>query len=355
MRRHCFYAIAFLAAIAAAGAAPSRAGQGAAQVPIDPHPSTQLPERKVSLEQLLKWEKELSNWGRWTDNEHGALNLITPQKTKAAVALVKEGVYVSMHHFPEVKTTIDNNNMNVEFKHWNTTVDPKTGVPRGALDAITFAIHDGGHSHMDALCHYAVEGSKGPNKTVLGFNGKPQELLPEGCGAYAIDKMGKAYVTRGILIDMPLLKGVKYLEPHTPIYPEDLDAWEKFAKIKIGSGDVVFVRTGRWALRNEKGPWNAAREIAGLHASTLPWLKQRDISALGGEGVVDVQPSGTPWNRPIHSIAIPIMGVPMIDNSYLEDVAVVASRLKRWDFMLSWVMMQIPNGTATPFTAVAAF
>jgi hypothetical protein len=108
-------------------------------------------------------------------------------------------------------------------------------------------------------------------------------------------------------------------------------------------------------MRNEKGPWNAAREIAGLHASTLPWLKQRDISALSGEGVVDVQPSGTPWNRPIHSISITIMGVPMIDNSYMEDVAAIASRLKRWEFLLSWTLSQIPDGTASPFNGVATF
>ncbi len=359
MRSRSLFAIALFAGMAAVGAAQSGAGREGAQgrpAPLEPHPSTQLPEHKVTAEQLLKWEKELSNWGRWgADDQRGALNLITPQKTKSALLLAKEGVYASIHHFPEVKTTIDNNNMNVEFKHWNTTVDPKTGQPRGALDAITFAIHDGGDTHMDALCHYGVEGSKGPGKTVLGFNGKPQELLPEGCGSYAVDKMGKGYITRGILIDMPLLKGVKWLEPRTPIYVADLEAWEKFAGIKIGSGDVVFVRTGRWAMRNEKGPWNAAREIAGLHASVLPWIKQRDIAVLSGEGVVDAQPSGTPWNRPIHSIAISIMGVPMIDNSYLEDVAAIASRLKRWEFMLSWAAMQVPNGTATPFTALATF
>ena len=29
-------------------------------------------------------------------------------------------------------------------------------------------------------------------------------------------------------------------------YPEDLDAWEKKAGVKVGAGDVVFIRTGRW-------------------------------------------------------------------------------------------------------------
>ena len=34
----------------------------------------------VTIEQVDRWESELSNWGRWGKNdERGALNLITPQ------------------------------------------------------------------------------------------------------------------------------------------------------------------------------------------------------------------------------------------------------------------------------------
>jgi len=330
--------------------------QAQAPAPIPPHPLTQLPQNKVTPGQLLEWEKELSNWGRWgPKDQRGTLNLITQEKSLAALRLAKEGISASLHHFVEPKTTIDNNNMNVEFKHWNTTVDPASGKPRGALDAMTFAIHDGGNTHMDALCHYAVESSRG-KEVQRNYNGYPQELLPEGCGTLSIDRMGKGYITRGILVDMPLLKGVDWIEARTPIFVADLEAWEKFAKIKIGSGDAVFVRTGRWARRAKTGPWNAARETPGLHASVLPWIKQRDIAVLGGEGVVDAQPSGVDgWNRPIHSIAITIMGLPMVDNGYFEDVAALAARLKRWEFMVSWAAIQVPNGTATPFTALATF
>jgi hypothetical protein len=326
------------------------------QASIPPHPLTQVPENRVTREQLLKWEKELSNWGRWgPKDQRGTLNLITRDKSLAALRLAKEGISASLHHFVEPGTAIDNNNMNVEFKHWNTTVDPNSGRPRGALDAMTFAIHDGGNTHMDALCHYAVESSRG-KEVQLNYNGYPQELLPEGCGTLSIDKMGKGYITRGILVDMPRLRGVEWMEARTPIFVSDLEAWEKFANIKIGSGDAVFIRTGRWARRAKTGPWNAARETPGLHASVLPWIRQRDIAVLGGEGVVDAQPSGVDgWNRPIHSIAITIMGLPMVDNGYFEDVAAIADRLKRWEFMVSWVAIQVPNGTASPFTALATF
>ena len=54
-------------------------------------------------------------------------------------------------------------------------------------------------------------------------------------------------------MDIPRLKGVPYLEPRTAITAADLDAWEKQAGVKVGSGDIVFFRTGRWARRAKVG------------------------------------------------------------------------------------------------------
>ena len=87
--------------------------------------------------------------------------------------------------------------------------------------------------------------------------------------------MGPGYITRGVLVDMPLLKKVKWLEPSTPIYVEDLEAWEKFAGIKIGAGDALLIRGGRWAKRAAEGPWAYGQGGAGIHASVLPWLRAR--------------------------------------------------------------------------------
>ena len=51
----------------------------------------------VSEAQYEAWQTQLSNWGRWgPDDQLGTLNLITPAKRKAALALVKEGVPVSL-------------------------------------------------------------------------------------------------------------------------------------------------------------------------------------------------------------------------------------------------------------------
>ena len=152
------------------------------------------------------------------------------------------------------------------------------------------------------------------------------------------------------------MRGVDYLEPSTPIFVEDLEAWEEFAGVKIGSGDALFVRTGRWLKRDTEGPWRYGQGGAGLHASVLPWLRERDVAILVGDAVNDVQPSGVAGiNRPIHQLTQVNLGLPIVDNGYLQDVAEVAKRLQRWEFMTSIQINPIKGGTASPFNANATF
>ena len=46
--------------------------------------------------EVLQYFTTLSNWGRWgEDDQLGTLNLITPEKTRQAAGLVREGATVS--------------------------------------------------------------------------------------------------------------------------------------------------------------------------------------------------------------------------------------------------------------------
>jgi hypothetical protein len=332
-------------------------GQRGEQAPtFRPHPSTQEPTRLVTLDKLKQWEKELSNWGRWgKQDERGLLNLITPEKTKQAVGLVKEGKTVTLQINPIKKSGSDVGSFG-ENVHRMARIDPKTGTPLGALDIIHLSLHDGLNSHLDALCHYQGPIGRRPGEPAVSYNGFPFTLTAAGCQQSAADRMGPGYVTRGILVDMPMLKKVRWLEPSTPIYAEDLEAWEAFAGIRIGPGDALLIRSGRWAKRATEGPWPYGQGGAGLHASVLPWLKARDISLLASDAVNDVQPSGVEGiNRPIHQLTQVNLGLPIVDNAYLEDAATEAGRLKRWEFMFTLQIFQIQGGTASPFNALATF
>ncbi len=320
--------------------------------PFEVHPATQHPSVLVTLETLAQWEEELSNWGRWgPDDQRGTFNLITPEKTREAAGLVQAGRTVTLQHFVTGEDAMDHQTFG-PTRYWMSRIHPETGLPTFALDEIQFSLHDGLLSHLDALCHYRTE----IDGEFVIFNGYPQNLTAEGCQDLAVDRMGPGYVTRGILIDMPLLRGVDWLEPTTPIFVEDLEEWEAFAGVRVGPGDALFVRTGRWAMREAQGPWAYGQGGAGLHASVLPWLHERGVALLVGDAVNDVQPSGVQGiNRPIHQLTQVNLGLPIVDNGYMEEAARVAAELGRWEFMASWQIMAIPGGTASPFNALATF
>lgn len=297
----------------------------------------------VTAQDITKWMKELSNWGRWgKDDQRGTLNLITPAKRKQALLLARDGTAVSLAH------TVDKAQAPDSPRPLGQAMTLDTGGH--AMDLYTIWYHGSVITHIDSLCHYSFE-----NQLYNGFDRSKIADGP-GCPNNGVEHQKDGIMTRGILVDLPLLKKVPYLEEGTPVTPADLDAWERFANVKIGSGDAVFLRTGRWVQRTQKGAWNVARSAAGWHASVMPWFKQRDISLLGNDAVNDVQPSGVEGNgRPIHQLAIVAMGLPLIDVMDLEAVAQTAARLKRWEFLLTAAPVPVLGGTGFPLNPIATF
>jgi kynurenine formamidase len=202
---------------------------------------------------------------------------------------------------------------------------------------------------MDALCHYFYKDQM--------YNGIPRSAVTaNGAGRLSIYRAKGGLFSRGILVDIPRLKGVPYLEPGTPIYPEDFDAWEKYAGIKVEAGDIVLVRTGRWARRADKGPWPAADHLAGMHASSARWLKSRDIAVLGSDSAGEVRPTGVEGMRgPVHTLILVAMGVPILDNCDLEDVSRAAAERKRWEFLLTTAPLAVPGATGSALNPIAVF
>ncbi len=305
---------------------------------------------KVTHEMFDRWMTDLSNWGRWgKEDQMGAVNLITPAKRKQALALVKEGVSFSMARDAETEKAVDNP---APIIHQMTRVGVRnqSGDFGGSADTFFISYHGYAHTHMDTLCHFFYKGKM--------YNGYPMEqVTDQGAEKNSILNFKNGIITRGVLMDIARLKGVDYLEPGTPIYPEDLDAWEKKAHVKVGPGDVVFVRTGRWARRDAKGPWSVPDAgLAGLYASCARWLKTRDVAILGGDGAQDVLPSGVEGvPQPIHELAIVAMGMPIFDNCDLELISREANRRQRWEFLVTASPAAVPKATGSVLNPIATF
>jgi kynurenine formamidase len=263
-------------------------------------------ERRPTTETDVEhWMEELSNWGRWGPNDQmGTINLITTAKRKQAAALVSIGVSVSLAHDDSTQRAPDNN---PPFGHAMLTLGSDPSSPY-AMDRYTETLHGFGITHLDALCHMYHGDTL--------YNGFPRDSVTmHGAQKLAVIQMKNGLFTRGVMMDIPRLKGLPYLEPEEAIYPEDLEAWEKKAGVRLEPGDVVLIRTGRWARRQKLGPWNIASRSAGLHATCAPWLHQRDIAVLGSDAASDVLPSGVAGlPMPIHLLSLVAMGLRVLGN-----------------------------------------
>jgi kynurenine formamidase len=287
--------------------------------------------------------KELSNWGRWgkTDQE-GSINLITPAKRKAAAALVKEGVSVSLSRDLDTRQAVDNSSP--FSSKMNPPVDGQFN-----MDEYRIFFHGFAHTHMDALSHVFYQGKM--------YNDFPETAVKtEGTEALAVNAYKNGILSRGVLIDIPRLKGVPYLETSAVIQPEDLDQWEKQTGVRVESGDVVFIRTGRWARRADKGPWDIGTNSAGLSARCARWLKSRDIAVLGGDAASDALPSRIPGvSFPIHQLLLVAMGTPMLDQCDLEELAKACASRNRWMFLFTAAPLRVAGGTGSPINPIATF
>jgi len=291
------------------------------------------------------WMESLSNWGRWgEDDQLGTVNLITPEKRIAAARLVQTGISVSMAHETLVAPAVDNGN---PYSHEMQAIGSSPGP--WAIDSFGVSFHGYAHSHLDALCHRFQNG--------MMYNGYPEsEVTENGCAKLDISASHAGIFSRGILMDIPRLKGVDWLEPQTPIMIEDLEAWEAEAGITVGAGDILLVRTGRWRRREAMGPWNVAQESAGLHASTVQWLKERDVAMVGSDAALDVFPSGVEgYTHPVHALVLVALGTPIFDNLDLEAVAEIAAQQNRWEFLFTTAPLRIVGGTGSPLNPIATF
>jgi len=303
--------------------------------------SEAAPTPVVSEAEYERWKKELSNWGRWGKNDEiGTLNLITPAKRREAAALVKEGFSVSLAGDVDTVKAVDN-----PFPY---------SIERLAIgnDQIAVRYHGITHSHLDSLAHI--------NDNGVFYNGyKPDEaaVMKDGHAKNSVHNVKNGIFTRGILIDIPRLKGVPYLEPGTPIYVEDLEAWERRTGVRVSAGDALFVRTGVWARRKAVGPWLRGRaeggRSAGLDPSVIPWLKQRDIALLGSDHPQYVSPSNL--KGAVHDFALLYLGVHLFDNLDLEALGDAAAARNRWEFLLTAAPLPIRGGTGSPLNPIATF
>lgn len=294
----------------------------------------------ISAEPFGVLFESLCNWGRWPDDERGALNLITPECLRRAVGTVKLGRSISLSLVLSTQAGPDNPK---PAQHFITGLHRDDAVAGGvgiAADYLGAEIHGEAHTHVDALCHVSYEGRI--------FNGADAGCVKaRGADHGSIDAGARdGIVGRGVLLDVPRWRSVSWLEPGESVGREELEAVERSQGVALEPGDVALVRTGHDRRRRELGPWDAGSRRAGLALSAMTLLHQRDVAALGSDGDGDTLPSpiaGIPC--PVHVLGIVAMGLHFFDNMDLEAVAEECAALRRWEFLLVASPLRVARGT----------
>ena len=162
-----------------------------------------------------------------------------------------------------------------------------------STDTYRVSYHGYAHSHIDALCHILYK-----DQTYNGY-ARADVNTEKGCTKLGIQNFRNGYVTRGILIDIPRLKGLPYLEPGTPIFVEDLEAWEKRAGMKVAPGDALLhAHRTLGASRRRSARGTSARTPPGCTRRSAAWLKARGVALIGSDAALDVVPSLVEGHQP---------------------------------------------------------
>jgi kynurenine formamidase len=314
---------------------------------------TDSPSRRVEVTsaEFSELFRSVSSWGRWGErDQRGALNYLEPERVVAASRLVREGTTVTLSLPMNTEVAEDNPEPAV---HYMTTIQGdgsnESGKLQFAKDYVGADYHHDGHTHIDALCHVIYEGSL--------YNGTPAGAVTAGgAEADSIEVLANGLVARGVLLDIPRLRGVPWLEPGQHVFRDELEAAELEQGITVGEGDVLLVRTGHTRRLSELGPWPTETAKSGLHPTAMPFLSERSVSALGSDGNSDTAPSSTEGvDFPIHVLALNAMGVHLFDYLQLEDLLAACERAGRWEFLFIAAPLRITGGTGSPLNPLAVF
>lgn len=294
----------------------------------------------VSSEEFEELFQQCSNWGRWGPNDRrGSLNFITSDHVRRASNLILTGTVVSCARTLDTLSAIDNPTPAVHYMTSLPLSDDGPISPGVAADYIGVECHGEVHSHLDALCHISYRGKI--------FNGWDSATVSEDGGSvHDLEDVSTGIVSRGVLLDIAALRGQRWLDGGESIRPEELVRAEEAGNVTVGSGDVVLIRTGHALRRQIEGPWDSASEKAGLHPRSMPWLREREIAAIGFDGDGDAAPHGCSGIvAPIHVLGINATGLHFFDALSLEDLANECSERGRYEFFFSALPLRVRGAT----------
>jgi kynurenine formamidase len=304
-----------------------------------PEPRKFPPE--ADLEKLFE---RVNNAGRWGPNDElGTLNYITEKKRVAAASLVRTGRALSI---ARNLNTMQSANNPSPVRH---TMCYQAHEPIGAIDELELGMHGFSLTHLDAIAHVY----RGQDV----YNGRKAAVVATPGGLTYCDILAQkdGIFTRGVLLNVAAARGVEWLAPDQGVYAADLDAAEKCQRVRVESGDIIFVYTGLQKRESVEGPENLGQRV-GIMPDAIQWMHEREIAVYSGD-CVDAFPNPYSLRHAIyfHAITLAAMGLILLDIPALEPLVDLCNEFGRSDFLLTMAPLRIKGGTGSPVNPIAIF
>jgi kynurenine formamidase len=298
----------------------------------------------AGFQTLYERLRGLAQWG--PDDRRGTLNFLTPARRATAAREVQLGQSVTLAA-PLASSAPDNPEPGARHMKRLPSEPSEVAGVSFAADQLTVNIHGDVDSHIDALCHVSYNGTL--------YNGvSPDAVTSKGASELSIDDAHDGIVGRGVLLDIPRLRGVRWLEPGDHVTVAELAAAEAAQQVHVGPGDLLFVRLGHRRRRGELGPWDVASSRAGLHPQAMQFLAERQVAVLGSDGNSDTAPSAVEDVAfPVHVLAINAMGMYMLDYLQFDELVPLCEEAGRWSFLCVIAPLRLPGGTGSPVNPIA--
>jgi hypothetical protein len=111
-------------------------------------------------EAVLEYFSTLSNWGRWgVEDQLGTLNFLTPEKTRRAVGLVREGVTISCARTIRYDAGPDSPAPPIHYmvesgEGWASGEKVSNRRNQVSVDFFGMIFHGHTITHLDSLAHF---------------------------------------------------------------------------------------------------------------------------------------------------------------------------------------------------------
>jgi len=299
----------------------------------------------AEFEALYRRLRQVPSWG--AADRRGALNYLTPERVLAAAGEIRLGRTISLAAPIETGLAPDDPAPAIHEMAGPAGNQADPGGLTYAQDRLGMNVHGNVDSHIDALCHIMYR------KTL--YNGVPaDEVTEHGAQELSIEVARDGIAGRGVLLDIPRLRGVRWLEPGDLVTGAELTAAAEAQQVRVGTGDLLFVRTGHRRRRNEFGPWDAAKLRAGLHPEALEFIAERKVAVLGSDSNSDAAPSVAEGvETPVHVLAINALGVHLLDYLQFEDLVPLCETTGHWSFFCVIAPLRLRHGTGSPVNPIA--